>query len=148
MYNALLLYYIILYSRSLKQSSSVPIRPAHLNNVIVTGPTNRQHLSGHRHRQRDVGPVLRARRVHGRRGRRSEGVVRRQRPVVVGRGETKKIRHAYDRPGEPVPGRFVGGHQVLAVRGTRTRAGGYRHIPWCGHRGRGQSDVPEESVAR
>lgn len=115
---------------------------------VVSGPANRQHLSGHRYRQRDVGPVLRARRVHGRRGGRIEGVVRRQRPVVARRGQTEEVRGAHDQVGQPVPAGLVAGHQTSTVRGTRAHAGGYRHILGPGNRGHGQPDVPEEGVAR
>lgn len=44
--------------------------------MCTAGAADRQHLPGHRYRQRDARPVLRARRVHGRRGRGLEGPVR------------------------------------------------------------------------
>lgn len=116
--------------------------------MTVSGPANRQHLAGHRDRQRELGPVLRARRVHGRQGRGNEGVVRRQRPVVAGREETENVRRANDQVGQPVPAGVSGRHRVSAVRGTRPRAGGHRHIPWRGVRRRSLSHVPEEGVAQ
>jgi len=115
--------------------------------ICTTGAADRQHLPGHRYRQRDAGPMLRARRVHGRRGRGREHPVHRQEPVDARFREAENVRHAHDQSGQPVPAGVAGGHSVPAVRGARPRAGGHRHLPWRGVRGGGQPDVPAEGVA-
>jgi len=114
--------------------------------MCTAGTADRQHLSGHRYRQRDAGEVLRARRVHGRRGRGPEGPVRRQETVDARFRQVENVRRAHDRSGQPTSAGVAGGHPVSAVRGARSSAGGHRHLPRRGVRGPGQPDVPAESV--
>jgi len=115
--------------------------------MCSAGASDRQYLSGHRYRQRDAGEVLRARRLHGRRGRGLEGPVRRQETVDARFRQVENVRHAHDRSGQPASAGVAGGHPVPAVRGARSSAGGHRHLPRRGVRGPGQPDVPAEGVA-
>jgi len=115
--------------------------------VCFEGVANRQHLSGYRYRQRDAGPVLRALRIHGRRGRGTEDPVHRQETVDGRFRQVENVRHSHDRPGQPTSAGVAGGHPVPAVRGARFSAGGHRHLPRRGVRDPGQPDVPAEGVA-
>lgn len=92
--------------------------------------------------------MLRARRVHGRPGQGGENPLRRQGSMVAGHGKVEKVRCAHDPAGEPVPAAVAARHPVSTVRGARARSGGHRHLPWGGHRGRSQPDVPEARVAQ
>lgn len=116
--------------------------------MAVAGVANRQHIAGHRNGQRDVGPVLRAGRVHGRPGGRDEHAMRGQRPVDAGRGQAEGVRGAHDQAGRPVPAGVVGRHRAPAVRGSRARAGGHRRVPERGDRDPSRPVVPAEGVAQ
>lgn len=61
--------------------------------VCFQGSTTGEHRPGHHHRQRDAGPVLRARRIHGQRRTGNKHAVQREEAEVTGQQETEEIRH-------------------------------------------------------